>query len=136
MVRAAGLAALLSLASCATADAPSVATTERGSLRATRVEDYHWPSALRIDGPDGERLEADVFPLVAALVVDRHDGQPLHDRDEAASRAAARAYCIARGQRLPAGAGRLSGGAWVFPPCRSDTDRDGGTTTGSDAARR
>lgn len=122
MVRAGGLAALLSLASCLAADPPSVATMERGALRVTLVEDYLWPGALTTDDPDGGRLEVDVFPLVTALVVGRHDGRPMRPQDESAGREAARAYCDARGQRLPAGAGRLNDGAWAFPPCRSGSD--------------
>ena len=116
MSRGVGIALLLAVSACTSADAPSVAAQENGLLRVSLVEDYYWPSPAA----NGEGPEVEVFPLVTALVVDRRDGRPLAPRDEAASREAARAYCDANGQRFPAEApARLSGGAWAFPPCQA-----------------
>jgi len=102
-----GLAGLL--AACAAPQGGEAA------LRVERVEGYVWPAAA----PSG----AEVFALVTALVVARPAGGALGPGDAAASLAAARDWCRARGADLAAQApARLHAGRWAFPAC----DRDPG----------
>ena len=102
MSRGAVLLLAIVFAGCTSAGEPT--------LRVMLVDDYYWPQQA---APGIE-----VFPLVTALVVDRRDGSPLRPADEAASRAAARAWCEGEGRQLTVAAqSRFADGKWAFAPC-------------------
>ena len=116
MLRIVSVLSIAALAGCT-----SLQASEDAALRVRQVDDYYWPQAVA--GPAQRAETIDVFPLVTALLVERRDGRPLGLDDEAASRAAARAVCAARGERHgEAALSRLQEGTWAFSTCEAVSD--------------
>lgn len=82
------------------------------SLSVTLDDNYYWYATVP-GHPDAE-----VFPIVTALVVARRDGGALTEDDEAAALDAANAHCAGLGLGATGPASNFADGTWAFSPCR------------------
>ena len=107
---------LAALSACVVND-HSVQRIDGARLEVRTDEDYFWPAPFAAEGPGGELVTVDAFPIVTALVVRNADGTAMREADENLARATVTSHCVERSLGAPGPDSRFADGAWAFYPC-------------------